>query len=76
MEWLKEDRNGSTLEAEVRIQIDLNHAAPDFIPGRSQMVFCSLAVWDETLGRFVKSTDFTAPLETTFDIINTDEEVS
>ncbi|MFT7479484.1 MAG: hypothetical protein ACI80N_002780, partial [Gammaproteobacteria bacterium] len=75
MEWVQQVRNGSTLDAEVRIKINQNNGAPDFPPAADQMVFLSVAVWDAGLARFVKSVSVTSPHPNRFDTVNADEEV-
>ncbi len=75
MEWLREDRLGSTLDAEVRIKIDLNYNAPDFFPAPDQMVFSIVTVEDPATGHFEKTDDFLTSHETSFDILDADGNV-
>jgi hypothetical protein len=83
MEWLRQDRVGSTLDAEVRISLDLNFfenssasSIPDFIPAANTMIFATLCVEDMASGDFAKSTTFTTPHPTGFSIFDAGGNVS
>lgn len=72
MQWTQQIRTGSTLDAKVQIRMDFNYFAPSFDPPgfevSNQMVFCSVATKNMTTGKWEKSTTFTTPLATTFDV--------
>ena len=68
--WQKQDRVAGTLDAEVRIELDLNYGAPAFEPGVDLMVFGIVAVEDLATGHFEQSTSFTSSLPSTFDVVD------
>mgnify|MGYP001327288576 CR=1 FL=1 len=77
MEWVRQDRVGSTLDAELRIHLDLNFLAdqsvsptPDFLPAQDTMIFSTVCVEDPATSDFEKSTSFTTPHATNFKIVN------
>jgi hypothetical protein len=74
MQWIQQNRVGSSLDAQVRIKIDTNYIdttlpSPAWLTQPGVMVFSTICVEDVTTGGFVKSTSFTTTLPTTFDII-------
>lgn len=73
MQWVQQQRVGSSLVGQVQIEIDTNYidtnlATPDWITQPNVMVFSTLAIHDAATDTWSKSTTFTSSLPSTFSV--------